>query len=81
MAKEIINELSQEDYLEERVPVMLYRDGDKYKDDVVLACNGEKMQIQRGHQVMIPRKFALILENQYRQQLEASQKQDGFANR
>jgi hypothetical protein len=68
------------EYLEERVPVMLYKDGDKYKDDVVLAINGEKIQIQRGIQVYIKRKFMSVLENQYRQQMIAADMQDKLAD-
>jgi hypothetical protein len=64
--------LTPEEYLEQRVPVMLYKDGDKYKDDVVLAINGERVQIRRGVQVYVKRKFAQILENQYRQQMVAA---------
>jgi hypothetical protein len=72
-------EMTPEGYLEERVPVMLYKDGDKYKDDVVLAINGEKIQIQRGIQVYIKRKFMNVLENQYRQQMIAADMQDRLA--
>lgn len=68
--------MTPEEYLEERVPVMLYKDGDKYKDDVVLAINGEKILIQRGVTVYIKRKYMHILENQYRQQMIAADMQD-----
>lgn len=68
-----------EEYLEEKVPVMLYKDGEKYKDDVVLAINGEKIQIQRGVTVYIKRKYMSLLENQYRQQMVAANLQDQLA--
>ncbi len=71
--------MTPEEYLEERVPVMLYKDGEKYKDDVVLAINGEKIQIQRGITVYIKRKFMSLLENQYRQQMVAANLQDQLA--
>lgn len=65
-------EQTQEEFLEERVPVMLYKDGDRYKDDVTIAVNGDKIQIQRGKQVWIKRKHAMVLESQYRQQMLAA---------
>lgn len=58
-------------YMNERVPVYLFKDNNKYKDDVPVTVNGETILIQRGKQVQIPRKFALVLEN--------SQMQDAFA--
>lgn len=48
--------------LEELVPVMLFKDSDKYKDDVFVAVNGEACLIQRGKPVHIKKKFALVLE-------------------
>jgi hypothetical protein len=60
-----------EAYLNERVPVYLFKDGNKYKDDVPVTVNGETILIQRGKHVMIKRKFAQVLEN--------SQMQDAFA--
>lgn len=60
-----------EAYMNERVPVYLFKDNNKYKDDVPVTVNGETILIQRGKQVQIPRKFALVLEN--------SQMQDAFA--
>jgi hypothetical protein len=59
---------------------MMFKDGDKYKDDVVLAVNGEKIQIQRGVQVYIKRKFMNVLENQYRQQMIAADMQSKLAD-
>jgi hypothetical protein len=79
--KEVKEEvMTPEEYLEERVPVMLYKDADKYKDDVVIAINGEKIQIQRGVQVFIKRKFMMVLENQYRQQMIASNLMEELAD-
>lgn len=84
-AKEIINtaendkteqEKRQKDadfeaYMNELVPVYLFKDNNKYRDDVMVAVNGETILIQRGKHVMIRRKFAHALEN--------SQMQDAFA--
>lgn len=47
---------------EELVPVRLFKDNDKYKDDVFVAVNGERIQIRRGETVMIKKKFADVLQ-------------------
>lgn len=47
---------------EELVTVQLFRDNERYKDDVFVAVNGESCQIQRGVPVQIKRKFARVLE-------------------
>lgn len=48
-------------WLEERVPIRLFKDGDRYADDVFVCVNGEACQIQRGVEVQVKRKFALVL--------------------
>ena len=55
------------DPMEELVPVRLFRDNDKYKDDVFVSVNGERIQIKRGETVMIKRKFAEVLEQSLEQ--------------
>lgn len=57
---------------EELVEVYLFKDNNKYKDDVLVGCNGEFIQIKRGENVKIPRKFAEILEHSKRQDLAAT---------
>ncbi|MEG1942786.1 MAG: hypothetical protein RR049_03140 [Angelakisella sp.] len=52
---------------EELVRVRLFKDGEKYKDDVFVAVNGERVQIRRGEDVMVKRKFADVLEQSMRQ--------------
>jgi hypothetical protein len=59
---------------------MLFKDGDKYKDDVDLAIGPERIRIKRGVQVYIKRKFALVLENKYRQQMVAADMQEKLAD-
>lgn len=54
-------------WLEEKVPVRLFKDGDRYKDDVYVCVNGERLLIKRGENVEIPRKFALVLEQSMEQ--------------
>ena len=51
-----------EDYLNETVAVKLFRDNDRYKDDVYVAVNGQNCVIKRGEWVNIKRKFALVLD-------------------
>lgn len=47
---------------EEKVPVHLFKDNGKYKDDVFVAVNGRSFQIKRGETVMVPRFVAEILD-------------------
>lgn len=56
-------------YLEEYVPVFLFKDNDKYKDDVTVTVNGKNYQIMRGVNVMVPRKVKLILEQSHKQDM------------
>nr|DAL16299.1 MAG TPA_asm: hypothetical protein [Caudoviricetes sp.] len=53
--------------LEEKVPARLFKDNDRYKDDVYVCVNGERLLIKRGENVEIPRKFALVLEQSAQQ--------------
>ena len=52
---------------EELVPIRLFKDNERYKDDVFVAVNGERVQIRRGETVHIKRKFAQVLEQSMRQ--------------
>ena len=60
--KALAEKLEKEAYYNEKVPVKLFKDNDKYKDDVFVCLNGERFQIKRGEEVMIPRKIAAILD-------------------
>ncbi len=51
-----------EAYLDEMVAVKLFRDNERYKDDVYVAVNGHNCVIKRGEWVKIKRKFALVLD-------------------
>ena len=70
------------DELEEYTVVQLFKVDGKYADDVFLAVNGENCVVKRGYPVKIKKKFALILEQSYQQDIMAneymSQKQDEF---
>ena len=47
--------------MEEYVTFELFKDDDKYKDDVYVSVNGSNCVIQRGVPVRIKRKFAMEL--------------------
>ena len=49
------------------MPIRRFKDNEKYKDDVFVAVNGERVQIRRGELVHIKRKFADVLEQSMRQ--------------
>ena len=66
--------------LEEYVTVRLFKDNNKYKDDVFVSVNGENCQIQRGKDVRIKRKFAMILEQSLRQDEFAASYSDSLQN-
>lgn len=59
-------------YYEELVDVKLFKDNNKYKDDVYVAVNGENCVIKRGEKVKIKRKFAEVLDNSDLQDYETS---------
>ena len=51
-----------EKYLNEYISVKLFKDNDRYRDDVYVAVNGQNCIIKRGEWVRIKRKFALVLD-------------------
>ena len=53
-------------YNEEMVTIKLFKDSEKYKDDVTVGRNGYMYKIQRGVEVKVPKGIAEILENQER---------------
>lgn len=60
-------------YWNEYVEVSLFKDNNKYKDDVFVSVNGETCAIQRGKKVMVKRKFADVLEKSGIQDFETSE--------
>lgn len=50
-------------YMAEKVPIMLFKDKDKYTEPLVVAVNGVTYQIQRGIKVEVPRYVAEVIEN------------------
>lgn len=45
------------------VEIELYRDNDKYKNDVTVIVNGKVYQIKRGEKVKVPKAVAEVLDN------------------
>ena len=70
-------------YWNELVEVKLFKDNNKYKDDVFVAVNGENCVIKRGERVKVKRKFAEVLDLSDMQDYETSllieQKSSEFA--
>ena len=62
----------RKEYWNELVKVKLFRDNNKYKDDVFVAVNGENCVIKRGAEVEIKRKFADVLDKSDLQDYETS---------
>ena len=62
----------REAYWNELVPVQLFRDNSKYKDDVFVSVGDDNCVIKRGEKVMIKRKFAAELDQSDLQDYETS---------
>lgn len=58
---------------DELVEIMLFKDNERYKDDVFVAVNGETCQVKRGVPVKIKRKFAEVIQNSMKQDAETAQ--------
>lgn len=73
----------REAYWNELVEVKLFKDNNKYKDDVYVSVNGENCVIKRGERVKVKRKFAEVLDKSDLQDYETSklieQKSSEFA--
>lgn len=61
------------DWLEEYVTVQLFRDGKDYNAPVFVSVNGEACAIKRGYPVKVKRKFALLLDQSQRQNIQAAE--------
>ena len=85
MSNEIMNEpaipMDAETYLNEYVAVKLFRDNDRYKDDVYVAVNGQNCLIKRGEWVRIKRKFALVLDQSEIQDIQTAEMLEAEQNR
>lgn len=63
----------QEKWLNEYVEIRLFKDNDKYKDDVYVSINGNNCVIRRGVWTRIRRKFALLLDQSEIQDLRTAE--------
>ena len=59
-------------YWNEPVEVKLFKDNNKYKDDVYVSVNDDNCVIKRGERVMVKRKFADLLDKSDMQDYETS---------
>ena len=59
-------------YWNELVEVRLFKDNNKYKDDVYVSVNGENCVLKRGEKVLVKRKFAEVLDKSDMQDYETS---------
>ena len=71
----------QQDYLNEYVEVRLFKDNDKYKDDVYVAINGKNCVIRRGVWTRIRRKFAMLLDQSEIQDLRTAEMMEAESSR
>ena len=73
--------MDAEAYLNELVAVKLFRDNDRYKDDVYVAINGQNCVIKRGEWVKIKRKFAMVLDQSEIQDIKTAEMLEAEQNR
>jgi predicted house-cleaning noncanonical NTP pyrophosphatase (MazG superfamily) len=66
--------------LEEPVEVKIFKDNDKYKDDLFVAVNGVGYKIKRGVYVKIPRKVLMVIDNSEFQDTKTAMMMDEKAN-
>ena len=57
-------------YWNEPVEVKLFKDNNKYKDDLYVSVNGENCVIKRGERIRVKRKFADVLDKSDMQDYE-----------
>ena len=62
---------------EELVEVTLFKDSERYCDDLFVCVNGESCLIQRGVPVKVRRQFAEVIQNSARQDLFADRLMHG----
>ena len=81
MSEKYKNPASAEAYLNEYVSVKLFRDNDRYKDDVYVAVNGQNCVVRRGEWVRIKRKFAMVLDQSEIQDMQTAEMLEAEQNR
>ena len=70
-----------ENKAEKTVKIRLYKDNDKYKDDVQVIVNGRVYLIKRGVEVEVPDFVAEVLENAQKQSQYAAEVSDATGKR
>ncbi len=75
VAREALEKMqrAQEAWLNEYVEIKLFKDNDKYKDDVYVAINGKNCVVRRGEWTRIRRKFAMLLDQSEIQDLRTAE--------
>ena len=58
---------------DELVEIQLFKDTDKYRDDVFVSVNGQTCVVKRGVPVKIKKKFARVLQQSLEQDSETAQ--------
>lgn len=64
------------DYWNEKVPIKLFSDGDKYTGSVFVHAGNKSFLIRRGEEVVVPRYVAEVLKDSERQREEAVHNSD-----
>ena len=66
---------------DETVDLLLFQDGERYRDDVFVCVNGETCLVKRGETVRIRRKFADVIRQSMEQDAAAARYIAGQARR
>lgn len=61
---------------EKMVKIKLFKDNERYKDDVFVAVNGRSFQIKRGEEVEVPEYVSEVLEQSARQDEDTAKLMD-----
>lgn len=56
---------------EKMVKIRLFKDSNKYKNDLFVGVNGRTFQIKRGVEMEVPESVALVIEDAQAQEIEA----------
>ena len=56
---------------EKMVKIRLFKDSNKYKNDLFVGVNGRTFLIKRGVEVEVPESVALVIEDSQAQEIEA----------
>ena len=71
-APEAVEAMAAANPAEELVTIRLFKDDDRYSDDVFVAVNGRRFQIRRGEEVQVPRYVKDVLDHSQKQDLHTA---------